>query len=445
MPSQPTEPSPRGIQLSRSVREAIAPPIPKAQAWAASYTPPPNTSASHFQSAGADSNTEKDTGELLNLSQGVPGDPPHPLLLASLAQTSADPQSAGYGPILGERALREAVCGEMEFVYQWNGNGDTSRRDDGERQASGEDGGAAGVDAIGEEGTVSSVPAPTQGEGPPTWEEVAITSGCNQAFFNTVMALCDRGDKVMIPVPWYFNMLMTFQILGIQPLPLPLDPSNSFLPSITAARDLLDSSEGHDVKAIVLVTPNNPTGTTYPPGLISQFADLARERGVVLLVDETYRDFICAPRPPQLALAPLLPALRQDLSSTSDRLFDRLELFARLVTSVRGWSVSAQGGFFSYVRHPYIQDGKAPVPSERVSEVLAKRCGVVTLPGSFFMPERGSSEWRSLEEQASPLVEDRWIRFAVANVSDEVVSKVPGRLEMLNGLAGELGWTVEDD
>lgn len=85
---------------------------------------------------------------------------------------------------------------------------------------------------------------------------------------------------------------MTFQILGIQPLPLPLDPSNSFLPSITAARDLLDSSEGHDVKAIVLVTPNNPTGTTYPPGLISQFADLARERGVVLLVDETYRDFV---------------------------------------------------------------------------------------------------------------------------------------------------------
>jgi aspartate/methionine/tyrosine aminotransferase len=71
--------------------------------------------------------------------------------------------------------------------------------------------------------------------------------------------------------------------------------------------------------------------------------------------------------------------------------------------------VSAQGGFFSYVRHPYVQDGRA-VPSEMVSEVLAKRCGVVTLPGSFFMPERGSPEWRALEEQASPLVEDRWIR-----------------------------------
>lgn len=111
----------------------------------------------------------------------------------------------------------------MEFVYRWNGNGDTSRRDDGERQASGEDGGAAGVDAIGEEGTVSSVPAPTQGEGPPTWEEVAITSGCNQAFFNTVMALCDRGDKVMIPVPWVRPSFFPFLSLSMVSL-LPLVP-----------------------------------------------------------------------------------------------------------------------------------------------------------------------------------------------------------------------------
>jgi aspartate/methionine/tyrosine aminotransferase len=87
-------------------------------------------------------------------------------------------------------------------------------------------------------------------------------------------------------------MLMTFQILGIQPLPLPLDPSKGFLPSIDTARQLLDSPEGEGVKAIVLVTPNNPTGTTYSPDLIAQFADLAREKGVVLLMDETYRDFV---------------------------------------------------------------------------------------------------------------------------------------------------------
>jgi hypothetical protein len=100
-----------------------------------------------------------------------------------------------------------------------------------------------------------------------------------------------------------------------------------------------------------------------------------------------------------------------------------------------------------------------------VGEVLAKRCGVITLPGGFFMPERDSPEWRMLEEQGSPLVDDKWIRyvhrlwgqrwmlmpwcpvdrFAVANVSDEVVKRVPGRLQRLNELAGDLGWTVKEN
>lgn len=87
-------------------------------------------------------------------------------------------------------------------------------------------------------------------------------------------------------------MLMTFQILGITPLPLPLDASTGFLPSVAATTAILDSEQGKGAKAIVLVTPNNPTGTTYPPQLIEEFADLARDRGMALIVDETYRDFI---------------------------------------------------------------------------------------------------------------------------------------------------------
>ena len=87
-------------------------------------------------------------------------------------------------------------------------------------------------------------------------------------------------------------MLMTFQILNITPLPLPLSADTSFLPSASAARALLDSPQGKATKAIVLVTPNNPTGATYPSALIDEFADLARERRVALIVDETYRDFL---------------------------------------------------------------------------------------------------------------------------------------------------------
>lgn len=94
-------------------------------------------------------------------------------------------------------------------------------------------------------------------------------------------------------------MLMTFQVLGITPVPLPLSPTEGFTPSLAAAREILESqsqsaleqSTGR-VKAIILVTPNNPTGCTYPPELIEQFADLAKEYGTCLVIDETYRDFI---------------------------------------------------------------------------------------------------------------------------------------------------------
>lgn len=175
--------------------------IPKAQAWAAAYSPQHNPSPS------SSSAQEKDNGALLNLSQGVPGDPPHPSVLDALAQTSADPKSAGYGPILGERLLREGVEQEMGYVYGWD-------------TPSGKTDGAVGQEesreAVGEEGIV--VESTERGDGPPTWEEVAITSGCNQAFFNTVMALCDRGDKVIIPVPWVRLFVLSF--LGSHPFPV---------------------------------------------------------------------------------------------------------------------------------------------------------------------------------------------------------------------------------
>jgi hypothetical protein len=55
--------------------------------------------------------------------------------------------------------------------------------------------------SIGEEG-VASLVVEKEGEGPPTWQEIAITSGCNQAFFDVMMAVCERGDGVILPVPW---------------------------------------------------------------------------------------------------------------------------------------------------------------------------------------------------------------------------------------------------
>jgi aspartate/methionine/tyrosine aminotransferase len=111
--------------------------------------------------------------------------------------------------------------------------------------------------------------------------------------FAATMLLAGPGDAVMLPVPWYFNHRMNAAMLGVEVVPLPCRPEDGFAPDPDAAERLLTER----VKAILLVTPNNPTGSIYRPETIARFADLCRRRGIALVLDETYRDF----RPADLA------------------------------------------------------------------------------------------------------------------------------------------------
>lgn len=150
---------------------------------------------------------------------------------------------------------------------------------------------------------------------------------------------------------------------------------------------------------------------------------------------------ICAPRPAQIALAPLLPTLRDDLVSASDAMNARLKMFGEVISSVPGWRVASSGGFFAYVKYPDEYNtrperlGVGKVGSSDVGKALAMQCGVLTLPGYFFMPDTTKSvPWSNLEGDA--VHEDRWIRFAVANVSDEVVRSLAPRLRKMNEIMG---------
>src|SRR5690606_4350048 len=120
--------------------------------------------------------------------------------------------------------------------------------------------------------------------------EVAITSGCNQAYVITMMALARAGENVLIPTPWYFNHEMSLTMLGIEPRPLPCDPAAGFVPDVADAETRMDAR----TRAIVLVSPNNPTGSVYPPETVAAFAALCQRRGIWLVLDETYRDFLPA-------------------------------------------------------------------------------------------------------------------------------------------------------
>ena len=81
------------LPLSPRIRATGAPPIPAVRGWAARY--------------------QGGAGPVLDLTQAVPGYPPHPDLLARLAAAAGDAKAAGYGPIEGETALREALAADM--------------------------------------------------------------------------------------------------------------------------------------------------------------------------------------------------------------------------------------------------------------------------------------------------------------------------------------------
>src|SRR5690606_30186882 len=116
-------------------------------------------------------------------------------------------------------------------------------------------------------------------------EEVAITQGCNQAFCTAMSALAGAGDEVILPTPWYFNHKMWLDMMGVAAVPLATGPG--LVPDADAAAALITPR----TRAIVLVTPNNPGGAEYPAASLRAFFDHARDRGLALIVDETYRDF----------------------------------------------------------------------------------------------------------------------------------------------------------
>jgi aspartate/methionine/tyrosine aminotransferase len=124
-------------------------------------------------------------------------------------------------------------------------------------------------------------------------QNVCVTAGCNQAFSAAMMAIARAGDNVIVPVPYFFNHTMWLAMLGIEARFTPAVAPGANHPAPEDAARLIDDR----TRAIVLCSPNNPTGAIYPPGVIDRFFDLARQHGIALVIDETYKDFRDGPAP----------------------------------------------------------------------------------------------------------------------------------------------------
>lgn len=352
---------------------------------------------------------------LIDVCQAVPGYPPPAALTDHLARLVTEPATSRYTDICGLPKLRKSLAADMNAFY------------------------GAAVKP----------------------EQVMITAGCNQAFCLTMMSLAQAGEEIVMPAPYYFNYEMWLQMLGIRLVPLAFRPDAGGEPDLAKAERAI----GPKTKAIVLVSPNNPTGAIYKPETLRAFVDLARRRGIALVLDETYRDFlptdgaphdllkdpdwagtlihlysfskvfamtgyrvgavvagkgfidhaakamdcvaICAPRVGQEAahfgLGNLADWRRANSLMMRDRRAALVSAFGR---NDLGYELITAGAYFAYLRHPH--RGRA---ANDVARRLVEKRNLLALPGSVFGP-----------------AQEDFLRVAFANVEAGLMPEIAARL-----------------
>jgi len=290
-------------------------------------------------------------------------------------------------------------------------------------------------------------------------EDVLITAGCNQAFCSVIDTLCQAGDEVIVPLPCYFNHQMWLTARAVVPRHLCFNPETA-MPDPQEARSLINQR----TRAILLITPNNPSGAIYSPECIEQFYDLAREHGLALVIDETYRDFIdinnlphqlfsrpqwrdsfvhlysfskvfsltghrtgavvagqpllqqlskiqdctaiCAPHAGQLAALYGLQNLQAWKQEKAQELTRRAIAIKQAFDHPQlQYRLVSAGAYFAYVEHPFAMS------SRDVVKRLIEEQEIVSLPGSYF-----------------GLQQEQFFRFAFANVHEKHFDDLIGRL-----------------
>jgi aminotransferase len=119
-------------------------------------------------------------------------------------------------------------------------------------------------------------------------EEIIVTAGVQESIMLCMLALVDAGDEVLITSPRFMTYDTAVQMCGGKPVPVPTYEKDNFalMPKEIEARIT------ERTKALVLVTPNNPTGAVTPPSVIKEIADLAVSHNLIVISDEIYAKLI---------------------------------------------------------------------------------------------------------------------------------------------------------
>ncbi|GIT92133.1 aminotransferase [Jannaschia pagri] len=117
---------------------------------------------------------------------------------------------------------------------------------------------------------------------PTTQDNVLVVPGAQMALFTALMGALEPGDPVLIPDPYYATYPGTVRAAGGRPVALVTRPKDGFQPT----RAALEAAG--DARAVLVNSPNNPTGAVYGPETMHALADAARDRDAWLISDEVY-------------------------------------------------------------------------------------------------------------------------------------------------------------
>lgn len=120
-------------------------------------------------------------------------------------------------------------------------------------------------------------------------DEIIITTGGSEAVFFAFMITCNPGDEVLCFEPFYTNYNGFASMAGVKLVPITSKAENGFhLPSLSE----IESKITEKTRAILICSPNNPTGTVFTPEELNILSDTVQKHNLYLLSDEVYRDFV---------------------------------------------------------------------------------------------------------------------------------------------------------
>ena len=119
--------------------------------------------------------------------------------------------------------------------------------------------------------------------------DVAVTVGGSEAIFFALSAVCDPGDEILVREPFYANYIAFAAMISAKVVPIPATIDDGFaLPS----REKIAQYISPRTKAMLYISPENPTGIVYDPAELETMRELCQRFGLYLIADEVYREFI---------------------------------------------------------------------------------------------------------------------------------------------------------